>query len=91
MYTKIFSLRIFLLSILEHILSLYENAPIHKESDYSLRVGGEELTKVFPNFPLWRERARYNIDCERQDLKSSKDSCEKDSHPMQCSHLAYIL
>ena len=84
MYKKIFSLRIFLLSILEHILSLYENAPIHKESDYSLRVGGEELTKVFPNFPLWRERARYNIDCERQDLKSSKDSCEKDfpSHAM---------
>ena len=42
MYKKIFSFRIFLLSIVEHIISLYENAPIHKESDYSPRVGGEE-------------------------------------------------
>ena len=63
---------------MKHILSNYENAPSHDVRDYCARVCGEEITQVFPNFPLWRERALYNKDCLKQDVKSQKDSCEKD-------------
>ena len=30
------------------------------------------MTHVYPNFPLWREWALYNIDCSRQDVISQK-------------------
>ena len=56
---------------------MYDNAPSHELHNYCARVSGEELTQVYPNFPLWRERALYNIDCSRQDVKSQKDSCQK--------------
>ena len=41
---------------------LYDNAPNHELRNYCVRVGDEELTHVYPNFPLWRERELYNID-----------------------------
>ena len=63
---------------MEHIISLYDNAPNHELRNYCAKAGDEELTHVYPNFPLWRERAIYNIDCSRQDVKSEKDSCQKD-------------
>ena len=76
--TATVAFRSFLLSVVEHIISLYDNAPNHELRNYCVRVGDEELTHVYPNFPLWRERALYNIDCSRQDVKSEKDSCQKD-------------
>ena len=49
---KKFAFRSFLLSIVEHTLSLYDNTPSHELRDYCARVGDEELTHVYPNFPL---------------------------------------
>ena len=51
---KKFFFRSFLLSIVEHILSLYDDAPSHELRDYCAKVGGEEMTHVYPNFLLWR-------------------------------------
>ena len=43
-----------------------------------VRVCGEEMTQIYPNFQLWREIALYNTDCSKQDVKSQKDSGQKD-------------
>ena len=41
---KKFAFRSFLLSIVEHILPLYDNAPSHELRDYCARVGDEEIS-----------------------------------------------
>ena len=68
----------FLLSILRHIIRVYETSTLHSKDDYYLREDGEIPTQVIPNFPILRERAIYTKDCNIQDRKQQKDSCQKD-------------
>ena len=55
----------------------------HELHNYCARVGGEELTQVYPNFPLWRKWALHKIDL-RQDVKSQKRLLSK-RLPNSCS------
>ena len=57
---------------------MYETSTLHTEDDYYLREDGEIPTQVFPNFPMLRERAVYTRDCNVQDRKQQKNSCQKD-------------
>ena len=77
-FVFLFLLSSFLLSVLRHIISVYEASTLHSEDDYYLRENGEIPTQVFPNFPILRERAVYTRDCNIQDQKQQKDSCQKD-------------
>ena len=63
--------------ILKHIINLYESGEQTKAEDYCTRVSGEIPTQVYPLFPIKRERAIYSRDCQSEDKKQSKDSCEK--------------
>ena len=74
----LFLLSSFLLSVLRHIVRVYETSTLHSEDDYYLREDGEIPTQVFPNFPILRERAVFTRDCNIQDQKQQKDSCQKD-------------
>ena len=58
-----FLLSSFLLSILRHIIRVYETSTLHSKDDYYLREDGEIPTQVFPNFQILRERAIYTKDC----------------------------
>ena len=64
-------------AILNHIINLYESGEQTKAEDYCTRVSGEIPTQVYPLFPIKRERAIYSRDCQSEDKKQSKDSCEK--------------
>ena len=64
-------------AILKHIINLYESGEQTKAEDYCTRVSGEIPTQVYPLFPIKRERAIYSRDCQSEDKKQSKDSCEK--------------
>ena len=60
-------------AILNHIINLYESGEQTKAEDYCTRVSGQ----VYPLFSIKRERAIYSRDCQSEDKKQSKDSCEK--------------
>ena len=77
-FVFLFLLSSFMLLVLRHIISVYEASTLHSEDDYYLREDGEIPTQVFPNFPILRERAVYTRDCNIQDQKQQKDSCQKD-------------
>ena len=77
MFVFYFLLRTFMTAILKHIINLYESGEQTKAEDYCTRVSGEIPTH--PLFPIKRERAIYSRDCQSEDKKQSKDSCEKNS------------
>ena len=77
MFGFYFLLRTFMTAILNHIINLYESGEQTKAEDYCTRVSGEIPTQVYPLFPIKRERAIYSRDCQSEDKKQSKDSCEK--------------
>ena len=67
---------IFLLSLVNHTLSVYDSARIRRNSDYTLR-NAELDSQVLPNFPMLRERGNYHKTCQNQDKAAFKNSCEK--------------
>ena len=68
----------FLLSLVQHIIDVYDSAPQRKATDYCRRVEGEIDTQVYPNFKLHTERAVYNKTCKSQDDRAERELCNKD-------------
>ena len=67
----------FLVSIIEHTEGLFKLAPERQPEDYDETVDGEIDSQLFPNFPILRQRAYYEKECQAEDDKSLKSMCEK--------------
>ena len=52
-------------------------APERQPEDYDETVDGEIDSQLFPNFPILRQRAFYEKECQAEDGKSLKSMCEK--------------
>ena len=63
--------------IIEHTESLFKPATERLPGDYDEIVDGEIDSQLFPNFPILRQRAYYEKDCQVEDDKSLKSMCEK--------------
>ena len=60
----------FLVAIIEHTEEIFATSPVRHETDYTERNVGEVESQVFPNFPVIRERAFYEKECNVEDEKS---------------------
>ena len=60
----------FLVSIIEHTEGLFKLAPERQPEDYDETVDGEIDSQLFPNFPILRQRAFYEKECQAEDGKS---------------------
>ena len=67
----------FLVLIIEHTEGLFKLAPERQPEDYDETVDGEIDSQLFPNFPILRQRAYYEKECQAEDDKSLKSMCEK--------------
>ena len=67
-----------LLSVVRHIINVYETSQLNPEEIYFKREEGEIPTQVYPNFPIIKERAVYTRDCINQDKKQRRESCQKE-------------
>ena len=72
----------FLVLIIEHTEGLFKLAPERQPEDYDETVDGEIDSQLFPNFPILRQRAYYEKECQAEDEKSLKSMCEKISQPI---------
>ena len=60
----------FLVLIIEHTEGLFKLAPERQPEDYDETVDGEIDSQLFPNFPILRQRAYYEKECQAEDDKS---------------------
>ena len=67
----------FLVLIIEHTEGLFKLAPERLPEDYDETVDGEIDSQLFPNFPILRQRAFYEKECQAEDDKSLMSMCEK--------------
>ena len=67
----------FLVAIIEHTEEIFATSPVRHETDYTEQNVGEVESQVFPNFPVIRERAFYEKECNVEDEKSLTFMCEK--------------
>lgn len=67
-----------MLAIVRHIVKVYETSAMNPEEIYIKREEGEIPTQVYPHFPIIKERAVYTRDCNIQDKKQRKESCQKE-------------
>ena len=67
----------FLVLIIEHTEGLFKLAPERLPEDYDETVDGEIDSQLFPNFPILRQRAFYEKECQAEDGKSLKSMCDK--------------
>ena len=81
----------FLVAIIEHTEEIYATAPVRHETDYTERNVGEVESQVFPNFPVIRERAFYEKECNVEDEKSShKAHPRPDGHDLRLSQKSCV-
>lgn len=66
-----------LLALVKHTLSVYNSSLQRSTNSYTKRSTGELDTQIFPNFPILRERAKYNKTCTQEDKRAWEKLCEK--------------
>ena len=67
----------FITAMLNHTKNVYKKCEKRNMEDYTSRKGGEIDSQIFPNFPIWRERAEYEAASMTEDKKSLNELCEK--------------
>lgn len=67
-----------LISVVKHTESVFKSCQNRTDEDYFLRTYGEIESEAYPNFPLKTERAIYDKLCKIEDIKTTKEMCEKD-------------
>ena len=65
------------LGLLMLTLNLYKNLPELNGQNYTKNTRGEVVSKIYPNFPLKYDKARFSNECKKQDESAWQDLCEK--------------